>query len=211
MTVVHVCMVTKNKSVSATTLHSVMNIHMNCMMRGIHLDIAFVNDKAGLPKLIKSGERIIWFEYGTNLDADSLVKAILPFDKNLQVLVFPAVKEGINWDAFKKKTLAGSSEPANQRGLEFDTLTGKKLAESLYEVTSTEARVWAMDGKPVDKKIRGGKEPIKLPLDSNEAMFTTLKNNGIKVGVASEAIVVCHYTHECFGNILEASGVELAP
>ena len=57
MTVVHVCMVTKNKSVSATTLHSVMNIHMNCMMRGIHLDIAFVNDKAGLPKLIKSGER----------------------------------------------------------------------------------------------------------------------------------------------------------
>ena len=68
-----------------------------------------------------------------------------------------------------------------------------------------------MDGKPVDKKIRGGKEPIKLPLDSNEAMFTTLKNNGIKVGVASEAIVVCHYTHECFGNILEASGVELAP
>jgi hypothetical protein len=42
-------------------------------------------------------------------------------------------------------------------------------------------------------------------------MFTTLKNIGIKVGVASEAIVVCHYTHECFGNILEASGVELAP
>ena len=209
MTVVHVCMVTKNKSVSATTLHSVMNIHMNCMMRGIHLDIAFVNDKAGLPKLIKSGERIIWFEYGTNLDPDSLVKAILPFDKNLQVLVFPSVKEGINWDAFKKKTLAGSSEPANQRGLEFDTLTGKKLAESLYEVTSTEARVWAMDARPVDKKLRGDKTPVRLPTD--ESMFRVLQGLGIKIGAVTSATVICHFVHECVGNILETAGVKLAP
>ena len=204
-------MVTKNKSVSATTLHSVMNIHMQCMMRGIHLDIAFVTDKSGLAKLIKTGERIVWFEYGTNLDADSLVKAILPFDKNLQVLVFPAVKEGINWDAFKKKTLAGSTEPANQRGLEFDTVVGKKLSDGLYEVASTSARVWAMDARPVDKKLRGGKIPVSLPLHDNEKMFECLKNLGIKVGALTTATVICHYVYECFGNILEAAGVKLEP
>jgi len=150
-------------------------------------------------------------DYGTNLNNEILSKVVESFDKGVQVLVFPSVKEGINWDQFTKKTKADSKEPAPQRGLEFDTTVGKKLADGLYDCEKTSARVWAMDAKPVDKKLRGGKEQLKLPLDSNEAMFSALKNMGIKIGVASEAIVVCHYTHECFGNILEAAGVELTP
>ena len=211
MSVLHVCMVTRNKSISATSLHTAMNLHMACMQRGMHLEIHFVEDKSSLPKLIKSGERIFWMDYGTNLNNETLIKVVDPLEKGLNVLVFPSVKEGINWDQFVKKPKAGSTEPVGQRGLEFDTTVGKKLSDNLYELDKTSARVWAMDAKPVDKKLRGGKEPIKLPLDSNEAMFTTLKNIGIKIGVMSEAIVVCHYTHECFGNILEAAGVELAP
>ena len=209
MTVVHICAVTRNKSISATTLHTMMNIHMLCMMKGFHLDIAFVNDRSGLPKLLKTGERIIWMEYGTNLDEASLRRALDPFEKGVQVLVFPAVREGINWQAFAKRTKEGSTEPANQRGLEFDTVVGKKLGESLYEVTSTEARVWAMDAKPVDKKIRGDKVPVKLPLD--ETMFCTLQKLGIKVGALTSATVICHFVYECLGNILETSGVELKP
>jgi hypothetical protein len=181
------------------------------MMRGAHLDVHFVEDKTTLPKLIKTGERIFWMDYGTNLNNEILSKVIDPFDKGVQVLVFPSVKEGINWENFKKKTRAGSKEPSGQRGLEFDTKVGKKLADGLYECEKTEARVWVMDAKPVDKKIRGGKETIKIPYESNEAMFATLANIGVKIGVASEAIVVCHFVHECFGNILEAAGVELTP
>lgn len=211
MTVLHVVMATKNKSISATTLHSAMNIHMLCMMRGIHLEIHFVEDKSTLPKLIKTGERIFWMDYGTNLNNEILSKVVDPFEKGVNVLVFPSVKEGINWEQFKKKTRAGTSETAGQRGLEFDTTVGKKLADGLYECDKTTARVWVMDAKLVDKKLRGGKDNVKLPLDDTEAMFTTLSKIGIKIGVASEAIVVCHFVHECFGNILEASGVELAP
>jgi len=212
MTVLHVCMVTRNKSISATTLHTAMNIHMLCMMRGIHLEIHFVDDRSTLPKLIKTGERLFWMDYGTNLNNEILSKVVEPFDKGVQVLVFPSVKEGINWDQFAKKTKEGSTEPAGQRGLAFDTTVGKKLADGLYEVDKTSARVWAMDTKPVDKKLRGGKEPIKLPLEGPpEIMFEKLKSIGIKVGVASEAIVVCHFVHECFGNILEAAGVKLEP
>jgi hypothetical protein len=207
MTVVHICAMTRNKSISATTLHTMMNIHMMCMMRGHHLDISFVNDRSGLPKLIKSGERIIWFDYGTNLDEKSLPKAIDPFDKGVQVLVFPAVKEGVNWQAFVKRTKEGSTEAAYQRGLEFDTTVARKLADSLYEVQETQARVWAMDAKPVDKKLRGDKVPVKLPLD--ETMFCTLQKLGIKVGALTSAQVICHFVHECIGNILETSGVEL--
>ena len=207
MTVIHVCAVTKNKSISATTLHTMMNIHMNCMIKGIHLDISFVPDKSNLPRLIKAGERIIWLEYGTNLNENSIHKAIAPFEKNLHVLVFPAVKEGINWDMFSRKTKAGSTEPANQRGLEFDTSVGRKLADSLYEVTNTEARVWAMDGKPVDKKLRGEKVPVKLPAD--ESMFRVLQGLGIKIGAVTSATVICHFVHECVGNILETAGVRM--
>jgi hypothetical protein len=211
MTVLHIVAVTRNKSISATTLHTMMNVHMLCMMRGMHLEIHFVEDKSSLPKLIKTGERIFWMDYGTNLNNEILAKVVDPFDKGVQVLVFPSVKEGINWDQFKKKTRANSLEPAGQRGLEFDTTVGKKLADGLYECDKTSARVWVMDTKPVDKKLRGGKTPVKLPIENNEEMFDTLSKIGIKIGVASEAVVVCHFVHECFGNILEAAGVELAP
>lgn len=209
MSTIHICAVTRNKSISATTLHTMMNIHMLCMMKGKHLDISFVQDRAGLPKLIKTGERIIWMEYGTNLDDKSIHKALDTFDKGLQVVVFPAVKEGINWDRFARRTKEGATESAVQRGLEFDTDVGKKLGESLYEVKSTTARVWAMDAKPVDKKLRGDKVPVKLPLD--ETMFSVLQGLGIKIGAVTSATVICHFVHECVGNILETSGVELRP
>jgi hypothetical protein len=211
MTVVHAVAVTRNKSISATTLHTMMNIHMLCMARGTHLEVHFMEDKTALPKLIKTGERIFWMDYGTNLNNEILAKVVDPFEKGVQVMVFPSVKEGINWDQFQKKTRAGSKEAAGQRGLAFDTTVGKKLADGLYECDKTAARVWAMDAKPVDKKLRGGKDLIKLPIDDNENMFATLSRIGVKIGVASEAIVVCHFVHECFGNILEAAGVELAP
>lgn len=211
MTVLHVVAVTRNKSISATTLHTMMNVHMLCMMRGVHLEVQFVEDKTSLPKLIKTGERIFWMDYGTNLNTEILSKVLDPFEKGVQVLVFPSVREGIDWGMFEKKTKAGSTESAGQRGLAFDTEVGKKLGEGLYECAKTSARVWVMDTKPVDKKLRGGKDPIKLPLTNNEEMFSCLARNGIKIGVASEAIVVCHYIHECFGNILEASGVQLQP
>jgi hypothetical protein len=188
-----------------------MNIHVQCMQRGIHLEIHFVDDKSSLPKLIKTGDRIFWMEYGTNLNNEILPKVFEPMPKGTSVLVFPSVKEGINWEQFSQKTKAGSTEPAHQRGLAFDTEVGRKLTDGIYECTKTSARVWLMDAKPVDKKLRGGKVNVLLPLTDNEAMFSRLMSLDLKIGVASEATVICHFVHECFGNILEASGVELAP
>lgn len=203
----YVCVVTKNKSISATTLHTLMNINMYAMMRGKHVDVQFVTDLSGLPKLIKTGERIIWFDYGTNIDEESLKKLIEPFEKDVKVLVCPSVKEGIDWAMFRKKTLEGSSEPASQRALTFDTDVSKKLDDGLYEVVKTSARVWAMESKTVDKKLRGDKIQVKLPTASYEEMFETLQKLGIRIGALTRARVVCHYIHECQGNILETPGV----
>lgn len=205
----HVCVVTRNKSLAATTLHSLMNINMYSMMKGLHVDIHFVSDLSGLPKLIKTGERIIWFDYGTNIDEETLRKLVDPFEKDVKVLVCPSVREGIDWDMFRRKTLAGSKEPAYQRALTFDTDVSKKLDDGLYEVTKTSARVWAMDSKPIDKKLRGDKVQVKLPTETYDAMFDCLKRLGIRIGAATRANVICHYVHECSGNILETPGVVL--
>lgn len=205
----HVCVVTRNKSLAATTLHSLMNINMYSMMKGMHVDIHFVSDMSGLPKLIKTGERIVWFDYGTNIDEETLKKLIDPFEKDVKVLVCPSVREGIDWDMFRRKTLAGSKEPAYQRALTFDTDVSKKLDDGLYEVVKTSARVWAMDSKPIDKKLRGDKVQVKLPTETYESMFDCLKKLGIRIGAATRANVICHYVHECSGNILETPGVVL--
>lgn len=205
----HVCVVIRAKSIAATTLHAMMNINMYAMHKGYHVDIHFVKDMSGLPKLIKTGERIVWFDYGTSIDEESIKKVCEPFEKDVKMIVCPAVKEGVDWDMFRKKTLAGTSEPASQRGLTFDTSVGKKIADGLYEVTKSEARVWAMDSKPIDKKIRGNKVQLKLATDTYESLFTQLISLGIKVAALSKARVVCQYTHECPGNILETPHVRL--
>lgn len=205
----HVCVVTRNKSLAATTLHSLMNINMYSMMKGLHVDVHFVTDMSSLPKLIKSGERIIWFDYGTNIDEETLKKLVDPFEKDVKVLVCPSVREGIDWDMFRRKTVQGSNEPVYQRALTFDTDVSKKLDNGLYEVVKTSARVWAMDSKPIDKKLRGDKVPVKLPTETYESMFDCLRRLGIKIGAATRANVICHYVHECSGNILETPGVVL--
>lgn len=211
MAVLHIFAVTRNRSICASTLHTMMNLHMLCMLRGTHIEIHFVDDMSGLSKIIKTGERLFWMDYGTSLNQEILPKVLDPFERGVQIMVFPAVREGIDWDCFEKKTKAGTKEPVEQRGLNFDTIPGKKLAPGLYESVSTSARVWVMDAKPVDKKLRGTKVPTKLQTGSPGEMFAHLASLGLKIGVASEAAVICHYVHECFGNILEAAGVELGP
>jgi len=209
MSVVHALLMCRNRSIAVTTLHSLLNLNGLCMMQGKHINVNFIDDRSAIPKLIKSGDRLVFFDYATNLDSESLNTLIQPFDKGVQMMVYPAVRENIDWDMFRKKTLAGSTEGENQRGLHFDTEVGRKLYGDVYEVTKTTARVWAMDSKPVDKKLRGDKIPVKLPTVSDEEMFGTLQKIGIKIGALTSATVICHYTYECLGNILEASGVQL--
>jgi hypothetical protein len=209
--VLHLVCVTKNKSISSTTLHTLMNIHVGCMQRGFHIEIHFIEDKTTLPKIIRNGERIFFMDYGTNLNNEILHTVFEPFTDGIEMLVYPAVKEGINWEQFIQKTKAGSSEPPPQRGLEFDTIVGNKIRDGLYECEKTAARVWVMDARPVDKRLRGGETPVQLPVTNDGIMFARLQQIGVKIGVMSEAVVVCHFVHECFGNILEAAGIQLAP
>ena len=206
----YVIAVTRNKSIAVTTLHSLMTLQMYAAHRGVHSEIIFVEGLSVLPKYVKTGERIVWFDYGTNLDNDSIPRIFAPMEKDVRVVVFPAVTEGVDWDMFKKKTIEGSSEPIHQRGLNFDTDVSKKIAGTdIWDVEKTSARVWVMESGPVNKKLKSISK--NLSCESYERLFHQIKSIGIRIAALPSAVVVRHYTHECFGNILEAPGVHMKP
>jgi hypothetical protein len=206
----YVVCVTRNKSIAVTTLHSLMTLGMYGSHQQVPIEYMFVEGLGALAKLVKSGERILWFDYGTNLDQESIPRVLDPMEKDIRVVVFPAVVEGVDWDMFRKKTVAGSTEPIHQRALTFDTDVAKKVVgTNLYDVVKTSARVWVMDSKPIDKKLKSIQK--NLSCDSYENMFAQLKSNNIRVVALPSATVIRHFTHKCLGNILEMPGVMMNP
>jgi len=206
----YVVCVTRNKSIAVTTLHSLMTLGMYGAHQQVPIEYMFVEGLDALPKLVKSGERILWFDYGTNLDQDSIPRVLNPMEKDIRVVVFPSVVEGVDWDMFRKKTVAGSTEPIHQRALTFDTDVAKKVVGTdLYDVVKTSARVWVMDSKPIDKKLKSIQK--NMSCDSYENMFAQLKSNNIRVVALPSATVIRHFTHKCLGNILEMPGVMMNP
>jgi len=202
--------VTRNKSIAVTTLHSLMTIGMHATHRQVPIEYMFVEGLEALPKLVKTGERIVWFDYGTNLDQDTIPRVLNPMDKDIRVIVFPSVVEGVDWDMFRKKTVEGSTEPIHQRALTFDTdVTKKVVGTDMYDVDKTSARVWVMDSKPIDKKLKSVQK--NLSCDSYESLFAQLKTNNLRVVALPSATVIRHFTHKCLGNILEMPGVMMNP
>jgi hypothetical protein len=149
---------------------------------------------------MKSHDRIIFIDFGIGMDDDSLDQCFEPHD-TLGCLVFPGVKEGIDWDMFKTKVQAGSEEPVSQMGLEFDTKVGKKISKDIYNVTFTNARAWMMNTKQVIKKAGTWKISPK--------MFEKFSEQNVRVYAFTAAKLTLTYTHECVSNILTAAGVKV--
>jgi hypothetical protein len=156
--------------------------------------IHYISEPQMISKYMKNAERLIFFDYGISINPECINTMCKPFPKGVHMMVFPAVKEGIDWATFKKKTLNGTSEPTNQRGLSFDTKLGKQIGDYLYEVDSTTARLWAMD-------------PKKIKMKWSPDFFDKLKSDGVKICACTAARCTVHYIHKCIANILETSGV----
>jgi len=189
-----VVVVTRSKSIHCTTLTSLLHLGIYANKIGEQFVVHYIPDKNLVSKYMKHTDRLIFMDYAVSIDFDCIPLMCKEFPKGVQMVVFPAVNEGIDWDAFKKKTLDGTIEPASQRGLTFDTTLGKKLGNFLYEVESTSARVWAMDPKKVKTKM-------------SPEFFQHLKAEGIKICACTKARCIVHYIHKCIANILETSGV----
>lgn len=200
-----VACVTRNKAIYVTGLHMLLQLTAKCVHTGNQINIQFVQDSSQLPRLLKTSERVLWVDYGASLDVESFDKI---FEKHGDILVFPAVKEGINWSRFSDVVKNGSTtEPLSQIGLDFDTVVDKKVEDGFYTVKGTVPSVFVMDCSKVYEKLREKKgEGLKLP-HTIEDIFQKCVEKGVKIQAYTKCNVLRHYSHECVGNILEAVGV----
>ena len=205
--------VTRSKSCHVKTLHTMLRFNVLCLERGHSHEISYVDDDAHkkadvITKVLKSGsDKIFYVEFGVHLDDESMRQI---FEKN-QCLVFPAAKEGINWDMFKEKVLADSKEPLAQAGLEFDTEInpGQKIADGIYKVKTTAPKVWCMDIKAGYKCLHQKKgQGITVPPKMSD-FFEKLVSKDLKIYAYTKARVTVSYAHECLSNILQAAGVKV--
>ena len=200
--------VTRSKSCSVKTLHTILKLNIKCVQKGVHNEIIYVDDdpfkKADIiQKAMKKCDRLFFIDFGVSMD-DASIDQILTDHSNMGVLVFPGVKEGVDWGLFKHKIKEGSSEPITQMGLNFDTEVTKKVSSDIYAVSSTEPKAWVMYPKNVIKCIKDKKGDWKI----NAKMFEKFKEAGVKIYAFTAAKLVITYAHECISNILNAAGVQ---
>lgn len=215
----HLVIVTRNRSIYVKTLHMLLGIQGMCAHVGLPVDLTFVKDANRdkmeiMKKKMKSADRLVWVEYGVSCDREHLKNFIQKFE-GFDALVMPVVKEGIDWDMFKKKVKAGSTEPSYQKGLTFDTEVSNKVLnkeEDFYGVTSTDPSLWSMDPKSVLKKLKDKKSNgtgLVLPPTMADFFKLCIKKN-VKIGASVGAKTFNHFTHECVGNIMNMTGLKVS-
>lgn len=203
--------VTRSKSCSVKTLHTILRLNILCIQKKINNDITYVNDNPFekvevIQKCMKQHDRILFIDFGISMDQDSIEQVFQPHE-GVGCLVFPCVREGVDWDLFRSKVKTGSSEPVSQMGLHFDTEVGKCVTENVYHVVSTEAKTWMMNTKNVIKNIKDKKTgQWKI----HPKMFEKFKEYGVRVYAFTAAKLNIMYTHECIGNIMNAAGVSVS-
>jgi hypothetical protein len=195
--------VTRSKSCSVKTLHTILKLNIECIQKNVQNEILYVNDDPFekiemIKKCLTKCDRLFFVDFGINVDEVS-IKQIFEPHEDLGVLVFPGVKYGINWDLFKNKVREGSTEPVSQMGLNFDTIVGRSVSKNIHKVEMTQARAWVMMTKVV---IKNG---IELSVPN---MFDKILKQGIKIFAFTAAKLTMTYPHECFSNILNAAGVK---
>jgi len=205
--------VTRSKSCHVKSLHTILRFNILCIQSGqVQNEVMFVNDDPfeksdKIHGCMKTHDRIFFIDFGIQVD-DVSMKCVLDKNEGQGVVVFPGVREGIDWAMFKTKVLAESKEPTEQLCLSIDTEVGTKIAENLWTVKSTGARSWVLMCKPVLKSIRDkrtGTYKIHPKLDT---MFHVFKEHGVRLVAFTAAKLVQTYSHECIGNIVNSMGVK---
>jgi peroxiredoxin family protein len=199
---------TRSKSCSVKTLHTILKLNIHCIQNNVQNEILYVNDDPFekvdvIQKCLPRCDRLFFIDFGIGVDEES-VKQIFGNHEGVGVLVFPGVKEGIDWGLFKHKVQEGSTEPVSQMGLNFDTEVSKKISNDIYSVTSTEAKSWVMFSKNVMKNAKDKKGNFNL----NVRILEKLKEQGVKIYAFTAAKLIMTYSHECVSNILNAAGIK---
>ena len=200
--------VTRSKSCSVKTLHSVLKLNIHCLRNNVQNEILYVNDNPFdvvemIQKTLTKCDRIFFVDFGIGVDEES-IKQIFKDHEGIGALVFPGVKDGIDWGLFKHKVREGSEEPVSQMGINFDTEVDRKISTDIYTVTNTNARSYVLFTKNIMKNARDKKGNVNLHV----RMFEKLREQKVKIHAFTASKLIMTYTHECVSNILNAAGVK---
>ncbi len=200
--------VTRSKSCSVKTLHSVLKLNIHCLRNNVQNEILYVNDNPFdvvemIQKTLTKCDRLFFVDFGIGVDEES-IKQIFKDHEGIGALVFPGVKDGIDWGLFKHKVREGSEEPVSQMGLNFDTEVDRKISTDIYTVTNTNARSYVLFTKNIMKNARDKKGNVNLHV----RMFEKLREQKVKIHAFTASKLIMTYTHECVSNILNAAGVK---
>lgn len=200
--------VTRSKSCSVKTLHAILKLNIHCLQNNVQNEIVYVNDDpfekiAMIEHCLPKCDRIFFIDFGIGVDEESIEQVFKDYE-GIGCLVFPGVKEGIDWGLFRHKVKEGSTEPVSQMGLTFDTEVGKEVSKNIYTVTSTQAKCWVMYSKNTMKNTKDRKGNWSLHVK----MFDKLKEREVKIYAFTAAKLTMTYSHECISNILNAAGVK---
>ena len=205
--------VTRGKSCHVKTLHTILRFNIMCIQTGnIQNEVVFVNDDPFeksdvIHRFMKTHDRLFFIDFGIHVD-DASMKMVVEKNESYGIVVFPGVKEGINWTMFKEKVLAESTEPTEQMGLDFDTEVIAKVAENIHTVKTTAAKSWVLMCKPVLKQIKDKRTGLYKIHPKLDVMFSKFKEHGVRIVAFTAAKLVQTYSHECIGNIVNSSGVK---
>jgi len=201
-------LVTRSKSCHVKTLHAVLRLNVRCLQKNVDNQIAYVDDDPYekseiIERYMKTHDRIFFIDFGIGVD-DASLDQVLETHEGVGCLVFPGVREGIDWGMFKEKIRNGTDEPVSQMGLHFDTTVGKSVSKDIRKVDSTTAKVWIMNTKNVMKTLQKSKDSKISP-----KMFEKFLRQNVRVYAFTAAKLTMTYTHECVSNILNAAGVKV--
>jgi hypothetical protein len=202
-------LVTRSKSCHVKTLHTILRVNMKCVQTNSKNEIMYVDDnpyqKAEIiQECLKRCDRVLFIDFGIGMDQGS-IDQVFEKHESLPCLVFPGVTEGVDWGLFRSKVQQDISEPIEQMGLAFDTEVGKKISDDIYNVVTTDARVWIMNSKHILKSIKDKKTGNAKIYPK---MFEKFKEQGVKIYAFTASKLTMTYTHECISNILNAAGVK---
>ena len=202
-------LVTRSKSCHVKTLHTILRVNMKCVQTNSKNEIVYVDDnpyqKAEIiQESLKRCDRLLFIDFGIGMDQGS-IDQVFEKHEGLPCLVFPGVTDGVDWGLFRSKVQQDIPEPVEQMGLQFDTEVGKKISDDIYNVVTTDARVWIMNSKHILKSIKDKKTGNTKIYPK---MFEKFKEQGVKIYAFTASKLTMTYTHECISNILNAAGVK---
>lgn len=205
--------VTRGKSCHVKTLHTILRFNVLCIQTGtVQNEVAFVNEdpyekSEVIHRFMKTHDRIFFVDFGIHVDDESL-KMVIAKNEGYGCVVFPGVKEGIDWTMFREKVLAESTEPVEQMGLSFDTEVIAKVVDNIHTVKTTGAKSWVLMCKPVLRQIKDKRTGMYKIHPKLDVMFSKFKEYGVRIVAFTAAKLVNTYSHECVGNIVNSSGVK---